>query len=77
MHGAKAVILINDVFEHPGKPDEFENFGAASGPTDAGILFVQMKPTPRRSGFPKPARISSPSRTPSIATASPNPSRQT
>lgn len=43
MHGARGVILVNDVFEHPGSTDEFEKFGAASGPTDAGILFVQMK----------------------------------
>jgi hypothetical protein len=43
MHGARGVILINDVYEHPGSTDEFEKFGGASGPTDAGILFVQMK----------------------------------
>ncbi len=43
MHGARGVILINDVYEHPGSADEFEKFGGASGPTDAGILFVQMK----------------------------------
>ena len=42
MHGAKAVILINDVLEHPGSTDEFEKFGNAAGPTDAGIVFVQM-----------------------------------
>jgi len=42
MHGAKGVILINDVVEHPGSSDDFEKFGAAAGPNDAGIVFVQM-----------------------------------
>jgi len=42
MHGARGVILINDVQEHPGSKDELEKFGAAAGPTDAGIVFVQM-----------------------------------
>ena len=42
MHGAKAVILINDVDQHPGSSDAFEKFGEAAGPTDAGIIFVQM-----------------------------------
>ncbi|HLH40425.1 MAG TPA: M20/M25/M40 family metallo-hydrolase [Bryobacteraceae bacterium] len=42
MHGAKAVILINDTAAHPGSADDFEKFGAAAGPVDAGIIFVQM-----------------------------------
>ncbi|HML16859.1 MAG TPA: M28 family peptidase [Bryobacteraceae bacterium] len=43
MHGAKGVILINDTFAHAGKPDELEKFRQAEGPTDVGVLFVQMK----------------------------------
>ncbi len=42
MHGAKAVILINDMAAHPGSSDDFEKFGAAAGPADAGIIFAQM-----------------------------------
>ncbi len=51
-HGAAGVILISDQFNHrarPGAPapppdnDELESFGATAGPTDAGILFVQVK----------------------------------
>ena len=43
MHGAKGVILINDTFAHEGKPDELEKFRQAEGPSDAGVLFVQVK----------------------------------
>jgi Zn-dependent M28 family amino/carboxypeptidase len=42
MHGAKGVILINDVFAHQGK-DDLPKFAVASGPTDAGVFFVQVK----------------------------------
>ncbi len=42
MHGAKGVILINDIFAHDGK-DELPKFTVATGPTDAGIFFVQLK----------------------------------
>ena len=52
-HGAAGVILISDQDNHkPGTPganggtsssDDLENFGGTSGPTDAGILFVQVK----------------------------------
>jgi hypothetical protein len=42
MHGAKGVILVNDVFAHDGK-DELPKFTVASGPTDSGVFFVQMK----------------------------------
>jgi hypothetical protein len=42
MHGARGIILVNDVAEHPGSTDELEKFGEAAGPTDAGIVFVQM-----------------------------------
>jgi len=43
MHGARAVILINDVFAHGGADDKLEEFGRAAGPNDIGIPFVQMK----------------------------------
>ena len=47
-HGARGVILINDVAEHVGrdggsKEDKLESFGAVEGPRDAGIFFVQLK----------------------------------
>jgi hypothetical protein len=42
MHGAKGVILVNDVFAHDGK-DDLPKFTVAEGPTDAGIFFVQVK----------------------------------
>ncbi len=41
-HGARGVILINDVDAHSG-PDKLEKFGLVDGPRDAGIFFVQMK----------------------------------
>ena len=42
-HGARGVILINDVTAHPTEPDRLLEFGRATGPTDSGILFVQVK----------------------------------
>jgi hypothetical protein len=42
-HGALGVILINDRPAHRGDPDELEKFGAAAGPGDAGIPYVQIK----------------------------------
>ncbi len=51
MHGARGVILINDVYAHqnphaqPGAPvaDRLEKFGRSAGPLDAGLFFVQVK----------------------------------
>lgn len=43
MHGAAAVILINDVPNHPGEEDKLQLFGVVEGPEDAGIPMVQMK----------------------------------
>ena len=43
MHGARGVILINDVAAHKGADDKLEKFGVAGGPRDAGVFFVQMK----------------------------------
>jgi hypothetical protein len=42
-HGARGVILVNDQAAHPGDPDKLPVFGAATGPTDAGIFFVQVR----------------------------------
>ncbi len=49
MHGARGVIIINDVYAHPGAkpatfaPDVLPPFGQTTGPTDAGVFFVQVK----------------------------------
>ncbi len=42
-HGAKAVLLVNDVGAHSGDGDDLEKFGGAEGPDNAGIEFVQVK----------------------------------
>jgi aminopeptidase YwaD len=42
-HGAKAVLLVNDVGTHTGDGDDLEKFGGAEGPDNAGIEFVQVK----------------------------------
>ena len=42
-HGAKAVLLVNDVGTHSGDPDDLEKFGATAGPDNAGLEFVQVK----------------------------------
>jgi hypothetical protein len=41
-HGAKAVILVNGKLGD-GEEDLLTRFGSVSGPTDAGIIFVQVK----------------------------------
>src|SRR5690348_12112600 len=43
MHGARGVILINDIFNHRSESDDLEKFGRTVGPADAGIPFVQIK----------------------------------
>jgi len=43
IHGASAVILINDRANHRSDPDQLETFGNVAGPADAGIPFVQLK----------------------------------
>jgi Peptidase family M28/PDZ domain/PA domain len=43
IHGAVAVILINDRANHRSDPDQLETFGHTAGPADAGIPFVQVK----------------------------------
>ena len=44
MHGARAVILVNDAYpHHTPQEDQLTPFGQVTGPTDAGVLFVQVK----------------------------------
>ena len=43
MHGARGVILVNDIYAHGGDEDRFESFGHTAGPDNAGIYFVQLK----------------------------------
>ncbi len=43
MHGAAAVVLVNDVPNHKSDEDKLPIFGTVEGPDDAGIPFVQVK----------------------------------
>jgi hypothetical protein len=43
MHGARGVILVNDVAAHSGAEDKLEKLGESGGPLDAGVFFVQVK----------------------------------
>ena len=43
MHGAIAMILIDDAANHPGQPSELVKFGSTEGPKDAGIEIVEVK----------------------------------
>src|ERR1039457_3702893 len=43
MHGAAGVILVPDPAAHHGEADQLQKFGAADGPVDSGIPFVQVK----------------------------------
>ena len=44
MHGARAVIMVNDAYpHHTPQEDQLTPFGQVTGPTDAGVLFVQVK----------------------------------
>ena len=42
MHGAKAIVMVNDVAAHPNEEDRLEKFGATAGPGNSGIAFVQV-----------------------------------
>ncbi len=42
MHGAAAVILVNDAAAHPAEENKLETFGVTEGPENAGIEFVQV-----------------------------------
>jgi hypothetical protein len=43
MHGAKAVLMVNDREAHKNDADELEKFGATAGPGNSGIEFVMVK----------------------------------
>src|SRR5207253_7113582 len=43
MHGAKAILLVNDIAAHPNKEDRLEKFGSIAGPGNSGIEFIQVK----------------------------------
>jgi hypothetical protein len=43
MHGAKAVLLVNDISAHPNDADQLEKFGTTAGPGNASIEFAQVK----------------------------------
>ncbi len=42
MHGALAVLLVNDAAAHPADEDRLETFGVTEGPENAGIEFAQV-----------------------------------
>lgn len=44
MHGAKGVLLVNDIYNHGGEDKGLDKFAVVEGPTDVGIFFVQLKP---------------------------------
>ena len=43
MHGARAVLMVNDTAAHPGDGDHLEKFGATAGPANSGIEFIQVR----------------------------------
>ncbi|MEZ5401098.1 MAG: M20/M25/M40 family metallo-hydrolase [Bryobacteraceae bacterium] len=43
MHGARGVLLVNDIANHAADGDELEPFSKTVGPGQAGIPFVQIK----------------------------------
>jgi hypothetical protein len=42
-HGAVGMILVNDLGNHPGEPDELIKFGTLTGPEEMQIAAVQVK----------------------------------
>lgn len=42
MHGAAAVVLVNDFPAHPAEENKLEKFGVTEGPENAGIEIVQV-----------------------------------
>ncbi len=42
MHGASAVVFVNDLAAHPNDKDDLDKFGTTEGPANAGIGFVQV-----------------------------------
>jgi hypothetical protein len=57
MHGARAVILVNDAYpHHTAAEDRLDAFGQATGPTDSGVLFVQVKESTAEAWFKNEGR---------------------
>jgi hypothetical protein len=57
MHGARGVILVNDAYpHHTAQEDRLEAFGQATGPTDAGVLFIQVKESTAEAWFKSEGR---------------------
>jgi len=42
-HGAVGMILVNDLANHPGEPDELIKFGTLAGPEELKIAALQVK----------------------------------
>jgi hypothetical protein len=42
-HGAVGMILVNDIGNHPGEPDELIKFGTLTGPEEMQIAALQVK----------------------------------
>jgi len=57
MHGAKAVLLVNDLAVHPTDSDQLDKFGSTVGPANAGIEFAQVTVEVANGGWRWPARI--------------------
>ncbi len=53
MHGAKGVLLVNDVYAHAQPNNALDKFGLSAGPTDSGIFFVQVRPALAEQWIPK------------------------
>ena len=51
IHGAAAVVLIDDRPNHANEPEKLETFGTTAGPADAGIPFVQVSSDKVQSWF--------------------------
>src|SRR5713101_3258293 len=43
LHGAKALLMVNDTAAHPDDGDKLEKFGTTAGPANGGIEFAQVK----------------------------------
>lgn len=43
LHGAKAVLFINNMAARPSETDKLEKFGTTAGPANSGLPFVQLK----------------------------------
>ena len=43
IHGAAALLLVNDTAAHPDDGDKLEKFGTTAGPANGGIEFAQVK----------------------------------